>query len=88
MPGPEPGICVRSMQIVANAVIRGRSSIKSTNMEPILMYGGTINVDEGGRSNNARVGSIQAKGSQPQVVAGLSIAVFKPRSTLVPFSVR
>ncbi|RZN36028.1 hypothetical protein CWO90_02280 [Bradyrhizobium sp. Leo121] len=88
MSGPSPGSAFEALQIVANAVIRGRSSIKSTNMEPILMYGGTINVDEGGRSNNARVGSIQAKESQPQVVGGLSIAVFKPRSTLVPFSVR
>jgi branched-chain amino acid transport system substrate-binding protein len=90
------GCAFEAMQIVADAVVRAKSSepaaihsaLKATDMEPILMYGGPIKFDETGQNINGTVAVIQAKGDRPQVVAPSKIAVAKTQYPLVPFSSR
>jgi branched-chain amino acid transport system substrate-binding protein len=90
------GCAFEAVQIVLDAVNRAKSSVsteihaalRTTNMDPILMYGGPIKFDETGQNINSGVAVIQAKGGRPQVVAPSSIAASKPQYPLAPFSGR
>jgi branched-chain amino acid transport system substrate-binding protein len=90
------GCAFEAVQIVADAVARAKSTaspeihnaLKSTDMNPILMYSGPIKFDETGQNINSGVAVLQAKGSRPQVVAPGSIAMAKPQYPLAPFDKR